>query len=269
MYSPTLGSFLSRDPLPQAGVPEILSDNNWFGHRLTMMRNLYGYGDPNPMIVVDPSGMACESTVSGWPLVDPLPRDNPTGQPVAVVDGRLDVESRECSRDGSNKNYVITIIIDSSSPVRQGQWAVRPKSQGFFDSLLSGAAELKVFGLPKTCVTSTVFDKAGRAAGGMRAIVSIACGIPCGSSGCCEDVTEAAAITYFAPSPFRGARAPLISQYQQLRVDWRIGLMNKTSNCAFESCSSLLQINAWPFQTGAGPIGQGDRPIPLPPELPR
>ena len=57
MYSPPLGRFLSRDPLPLNGQPDILTDGDWFGDRLTMMRNLYAYVDNKPLGFVDPSGL--------------------------------------------------------------------------------------------------------------------------------------------------------------------------------------------------------------------
>ena len=56
MLSPALGRFLSRDPLPLNGDPDVLYDNNWFGDWLTMMRNLYGYTSNNPVNYLDPSG---------------------------------------------------------------------------------------------------------------------------------------------------------------------------------------------------------------------
>lgn len=55
MYSPQLGRFLSQDPL--VASPTVLYDNNWFGDRLTLMRNLYGYVDNNPINATDPSGL--------------------------------------------------------------------------------------------------------------------------------------------------------------------------------------------------------------------
>jgi RHS repeat-associated protein len=57
MYSPSLAQFISRDPLPEANEPILLSDNDWFGHRVTMMRNLYAYGGNDPVTNVDPNGM--------------------------------------------------------------------------------------------------------------------------------------------------------------------------------------------------------------------
>lgn len=83
MYSPGLGRFLSQDPLPIVG-PDILTDNNWFGERLTAMRNQYGYCSNSPVDKVDPSGLVqsalrSRSTIpigikrcpSGWTI---LPR---------------------------------------------------------------------------------------------------------------------------------------------------------------------------------------------------
>jgi RHS repeat-associated protein len=58
MYSPPLGRFLSEDPL--IADPTILYDNNWFGERLTVMRNLYGYVGNSPTNYVDPSGLLCQ-----------------------------------------------------------------------------------------------------------------------------------------------------------------------------------------------------------------
>ena len=57
MYDRWTVRFTSRDPLPAPGEPVVLSDNNWFGDRLTMMRNRYGYATNNPLRYKDPSGL--------------------------------------------------------------------------------------------------------------------------------------------------------------------------------------------------------------------
>jgi hypothetical protein len=44
MFSPPLGRFLSRDPLPRVGEPDVFYDNNWFGRGLTQMRMRFGGG---------------------------------------------------------------------------------------------------------------------------------------------------------------------------------------------------------------------------------
>ncbi len=76
MYSPQLGRFLNPDPL--VANPTILYDNNWFGDRLTMMRNLYGYADNNPINRTDPSGLSSTGTLPES-LVGLLPLPQPCG----------------------------------------------------------------------------------------------------------------------------------------------------------------------------------------------
>lgn len=71
MYSPQLGRFLSRDPLVE-GQPDIFYDNNWFGDRLTAMRNLYGYANNNPVNHTDPSGLDWAGDLLGsWGIPQP------------------------------------------------------------------------------------------------------------------------------------------------------------------------------------------------------
>jgi len=61
MYQPTLSRFQSLDPLSPNGV-DLLDDNNWFGDRLTQMRNRYGYANNSPVNYFDPSGLfACNA----------------------------------------------------------------------------------------------------------------------------------------------------------------------------------------------------------------
>jgi hypothetical protein len=57
MYTPQLGAFLTRDPLPEMGEPDLLYDNNSFGRQLDVMRNRYGYVSENPLRNVDPFGL--------------------------------------------------------------------------------------------------------------------------------------------------------------------------------------------------------------------
>jgi len=70
MYQPTLGRFLSRDPLSANGV-DVLTDAGFYGNRLAAMRgnpwyyggnreNSYAYARNNPVNWIDPSGRICQ-----------------------------------------------------------------------------------------------------------------------------------------------------------------------------------------------------------------
>src|SRR5271165_5687827 len=67
MYQPTLGRFLSRDPLSVNGV-DVLTDTGYYAGRLAAMRanpwyyggnweNPYAYANNSPSTWVDPSGL--------------------------------------------------------------------------------------------------------------------------------------------------------------------------------------------------------------------
>jgi hypothetical protein len=49
------------DPVNPNG--DLMDDNNWFGDRLTRMKNLYGYADNNPVNQTDPSGLQCQGAI--------------------------------------------------------------------------------------------------------------------------------------------------------------------------------------------------------------
>jgi RHS repeat-associated protein len=88
MYSQTLGRFVSRDPSATRGQPDVLYDNNDFGDRLTLMANLFAYGNNNPLNEFDPSG---EQPIAFRPprwrrcppfCAPPHPHPKPPGLPV-------------------------------------------------------------------------------------------------------------------------------------------------------------------------------------------
>lgn len=60
MYSPQLGRFLSRDPLPQDSEPVVLYGSDK-GEWMRTMLNMYGYASSNPVNRVDPSGLVCKA----------------------------------------------------------------------------------------------------------------------------------------------------------------------------------------------------------------
>jgi hypothetical protein len=77
MYQPTLGRFLSRDPLAGSGV-DVLTDTGFYSDRLAAMSadpwfyggnwdNPYVYAANNPVRFVDPSGFNSQSAGAGCP----------------------------------------------------------------------------------------------------------------------------------------------------------------------------------------------------------
>jgi RHS repeat-associated protein len=84
MYAPQLGRWQSEDPL--AKDPTLLHDNNWFGHRLDVMRNRYAYVTSNPINGSDPSG-----------LVDPRSYGRP---PAPRCGGQPYDPTTECCENG-------------------------------------------------------------------------------------------------------------------------------------------------------------------------
>jgi hypothetical protein len=118
MYQPTLGRFLSRDPLSANGV-DVLTDTGFYGDRLAAMRanpwyyggnseNAYIYVRSSPVNQVDPSGL--------WEL-----RCRPLGAPANVSCQRhCWVQCDGHSYSLLNKDGVATPVIDDKSDINKG-----------------------------------------------------------------------------------------------------------------------------------------------------
>jgi RHS repeat-associated protein len=99
MYSPALGRFLSRDPVLENGNRHLVYDNNWFGQRLSVMRDDYGYAYSNPINFIDPSGLQGECT-GGSASACQRQRCGPPNVAVTPDERRAQEDCRaDCRRD--------------------------------------------------------------------------------------------------------------------------------------------------------------------------
>ena len=57
MYMPTLGRWISKDPLPEKGESEVLYTHEYVANRMQAILAPYTYAASNPIIFVDPNGL--------------------------------------------------------------------------------------------------------------------------------------------------------------------------------------------------------------------
>jgi RHS repeat-associated protein len=116
MYQPTLGRFLSRDPLSATGV-DVLTDTGFYGERLAAMlanpwyyggnwSHAYVYAGNNPILYVDPSGLVCCCCIESisWPKKFPEIKKIQRGGTAIDVAGHEIVIEGEVSYKTCGKN---------------------------------------------------------------------------------------------------------------------------------------------------------------------
>lgn len=110
MYAAELGRFITRDPLPQKGVPDVLYDNNEFGEWLTLMRNLYGYVDSNPIRYTDSYGLDRSINFCGHAWIEVDEWDD-CGNKIGTL--RLDLAPNDWFLSGAEQ---YTVLSGESAP---------------------------------------------------------------------------------------------------------------------------------------------------------